>query len=116
MVLAARPTRLRFLLERCKEMNLTPTPAQIVDILSARRCSTPGWIDIQAVIEGDQQAIVNAAGPNNLTTNGKGLYRSTVPYTYNANEEYDNAWNVAGWFRDHPDFPIEDYVAPEVEA
>lgn len=77
---------------------MQPTPAQIVDVLSARHTAFPGFIDLEVVVTGHP----GESGP------------VTVPYTWHVDEEYDNSWNVAAWFADHPDFEIAPYVAPPV--
>lgn len=74
------------------------TPAQIIDVLSARYTAIPGFIDLEVVV-------ANYPGESGPVT---------VPYTWRVDEDYDNSWNVAAWFADHPEFEIEAYVAPEV--
>lgn len=73
-----------------------PTPAQIIDIQSARYTAHPGYIDLQVVVE-------NYPGESAPVS---------IPYTWRVSEDYDNSWNVAAWFAAHPDFVIEPYVAP----
>jgi hypothetical protein len=94
-------------------MDMTPTPVQIVDVLEARY-TEDGRIDCLVKVEGTQRAVVNAVGTENLETNGV-LWRGQCWYTWNADEEYDNSWNLWLWFYEHPDFEVAPYVAPEPE-
>jgi hypothetical protein len=79
---------------------MKPSDAQIIDVISARHTKTQGMIDLVVTVD----KYPGFDGP------------TQVPYTWNTNEDYDNSWNVAAWFAEHPEFVIEPYVPPVPSA